>query len=212
MFCMDYNTDRLRQNLIADFPKLACDPLFFINSPQTFVYNCIAFAMGLDDRWVSDNKEIPWYWWPDGAINDGSKTALKDAFLHLGFEECSDASLEKGYDKVALYSIGEMWTHAAKLVDEKTFHSKFGASNDALHSGGDTLDQSYGLIYCYMRRRHEKRCLSTNLKESYVGAIYTTTLSNVTGYPLVLYNSKIYNEAGVEHRVIGSSIIPITKV
>ena len=66
MSVVDYNVAEYRQGLIeasAFGAPLAQDVNFKLTSRATYDYNCIAFAMGVDDRWV-DCADLPWHWWP----------------------------------------------------------------------------------------------------------------------------------------------------
>ena len=66
MSVVDYNIAEHRQGLIgtgAFGAQLAQDVNFKLTSPATYDYNCIAFAMGVDDRWA-DCADLPWHWWP----------------------------------------------------------------------------------------------------------------------------------------------------
>ncbi len=49
---MALDTPFNRQELIRAFPDLGADPNFHILSDTSDVYNCIAWAMGYEDRWV----------------------------------------------------------------------------------------------------------------------------------------------------------------
>lgn len=152
---MDYNIAEYRQVLTRTEvfgDLLAQDVNFKLTSPQTFDYNCIAFAMGVDDRWI-DCADIPWHWWPETVARDRSKSGLIAAFKYLGFEECGmDDRFELNFEKVALYARGAEWTHAARIVAPGIYHSKFGASFDGQHSSGEVLSAQYGQVYQIMRR------------------------------------------------------------
>lgn len=191
---MDYNTPGARKSLIDAFGiSLEFDTKFILLSPSTFSYNCIAFAMGMQDRWV-DAENVPWHWWPPvhkgRACND-----LIDAFKYLGFDPCGmDDSIDEKFDKVALYAIGHEWTHAAKIIDEGKYHSKFGASYDGAHSNGDVLAKKYGEVYQIMRRPKENAYLTDVRKGSAPGEIHTkviVTIGTEENY-IVLYQGKTY--------------------
>lgn len=131
---MALNTTINRATLIKDFPKLSGDPNFYINSPFTFEYNCIAFAMGFIDRWVDINDKIPGCWWPQNVPSSYEPDSLIKAFEALGFEICDTDETEIEFDKVALYkNYLNKWTHAAKVITPEKYHSKFGSSFDAIH-------------------------------------------------------------------------------
>lgn len=189
---MDYDVDPFRQNLIDAFGKpLEKDKQFHVNSPETFSYNCIAWAMGMNDRWV-DHELIPWHWWPDGVQRNKSKQALQDAFIALGFEETTNPDYENGYDKVALYANLDGWTHAAKIVDSIRYHSKFGALNDAFHSGGNTLSIGYGCVYSYMRRATADAHITEDIKGPNAGEIYNEKI-RYHRYPIVFFDGKFHD-------------------
>ena len=220
---MDYNITPIRENLIGIFGKpLEDDKQFVVNSSDTFSYNCIAWAMGMDDRWV-DHQLIPWHWWPSGVQRNNSKQALIDAFAALGFEETTNPSYEQGYEKVALYAKGDEWSHAAKIIDSLKLHSKFGALNDAFHSGGDSLSIRYGYIYAYMRRDLSKSHLSVDLKGPNAGEIYIErirfdglpivqykgALHLYNGDPLIMRGSHLYTASGHKLVLIGQDLIEV---
>lgn len=158
---MDFDTPRNRQSLIDVFPDLDGDGNFRILSDCTYTYNCIAWAMGYDDRWV-DICSLPGHWWPRGVVRDTSPEALVSAFMAEGFEVSDNQMPEEGYSKVVLYKKEdrEEWTHAARIVSPEVEYSKFGSAWDGQHSH-DVLcktaegqkSQSYGVAYAYMKRK-----------------------------------------------------------
>lgn len=144
---------------------------FVISSPITWVYNCIAFAMGSQDMWVAaGHPRVGWYaWWPPTVERTDKPQSLIDAFKYMGFEECEDIFTEEGYDKVVLYQKLKAdgcfrWTHAAKVIDDHRLHSKLGALHDVMHRSGDIFEEcEYGSEYAYMKRPIEKRDLTKQL-------------------------------------------------
>lgn len=160
---------------ILAFPALAKDAFFCITSPATPIYNCIAFAMGFNDRWVDNRTDIPGHWWPPECECDNSPNSLIAAFKYMRFIECDDESPEDGFDKVALYMLDEhidpisgvlipaQWTHAAKVLSNNEFHSKMGEENDIHHSAGAVFAGTcYGRIYQFMKRPIGDRSFSTS--------------------------------------------------
>ena len=167
---MDFNTQQNREFLIANFPKLGSDTNFKVNSPCTGVYNCIAFAMGLTDRWV-DTFSAPGHWWPPIAERSESKESLIKAFEYMGYEICDAADIEDGYEKVVLFCKDDSWTHAAKIIANGVEHSKFGIGWDAIHSGNHIFQgSSYGDEYAYMKRKVSNRDFFIN-RSSGIGRI-----------------------------------------
>lgn len=194
---MDYNTDSARESLTrpgAFGDALKNDPNFKLLSPSTYDYNCIAFAMGMQDRWVDHCSEIPWHWWP--PVERGSSVKhLIDAFQYFGFEECGmDDTPDDLYDKVALYSDIDGWTHAARIVTEGIYHSKFGESYDGCHSRGDVLQAQYGKVCLIMRRLKADAGLTDKRKGVAPGEMHTNIVVTVQGLTnhLVAYKGKVY--------------------
>lgn len=195
---MDYNTDSARESLTNpnEFgDPLKNDPNFYLNSAPTFEYNCIAFAMGMVDRWV-DTALIPWHWWP--PVEKGmTPEHLKNAFIYFGFKECGlDDQIEEEYDKVALYEKDNKWTHAARIVAEGVYHSKFGANYDGLHSRGDVLKLKYGHVYLIMKRLKSESHLTNENKGEAPRVVHVNRMIDIQGHlnSLVFFNGKLYSE------------------
>lgn len=180
---MDLNTRENRAILISGFSELAADPSFKINSPESKEYNCIAWAMGFDDRWVDpeDADYIHKKWWPEGVERSLEPEVLISAFKKLGFERCEDGCYVSDFDKVALYKgryynkltgLFEekiVWTHAAKIVGNNLYHSKIGESFDIYHSGRDLFRGTmYGTVYSYMQRSKANRIYTEKEKNKQV--------------------------------------------
>ncbi|MCQ2219059.1 MAG: hypothetical protein MJZ33_11385 [Paludibacteraceae bacterium] len=159
--------------LIGWFPALGKDPHFQITSDCTPAYNCIGWALGMNDVWVGLDHPInyAWTWWPKEVPCDEKPGSLIALFEHFGFIECEDASIEEDYDKVALFADEEGWTHAARVIGDNLMHSKIGTAWDIHHSGGNTLDDTmYGTIFAYMKRPISERYL-TDIKKPRAGTI-----------------------------------------
>lgn len=160
------------------FPRLKNDAIFKVTSNIDKNYNCIAFSMRLGDRWV-DPKSTAGHWWP---LEISSTSMLKDelikAFEALRFKKCNDARKEFWYDKVSLYyhPVTGTWTHAARIITPKEYHSKLGEGWDIHHSNGSVLhnpkhpDSSYGIEFQYMKRHKLFRFYSLWLMLSRFGA------------------------------------------
>lgn len=142
------------KDLYSYFPELEKDEHFKVTSPCNPIYNCIAWAMGVDNWWV-DPCSRAGHWWPSPVARDGSPESLSAAFSYVGFEPCEDGLPEKGYDKVALYmdQAKNEWTHAARIISQDEYHSKIGRLFDIHHSSDVIFDGTdYGVKYAYMRR------------------------------------------------------------
>lgn len=208
---MDYNTHSARESLTRKDvfgEKLEHDSNFVLTSPPSFQYNCIAYAMGMNDRWV-DCADLPWHWWP--PVNKSMQDSdLIEAFRYFGFEEYGlDDSIDDNYDKVALYHNAGGWTHAARVVDNGIYHSKFGASYDGTHSRGDVLQTQYGEPFVIMRRLKTEAHLTEDLKGTAPGVIHTNILVDIGGQVnhIVAYGGKTYlGDQGREVRIVGHRV------
>lgn len=150
-------------------------------SEITYQYNRIAYAMGMQDRWV-DNTDLPWHWC--SSVDKGSKESdLVKAFQYFGFEECGmDDSIDERYDKVALYHNADGWTHAAHVVGDWFYHSKFGASYNGTYSQGDVLQVQYGIPLVIIRRLKTEAHLTDDFKGTALGVIHTKIIVDIGGY------------------------------
>jgi hypothetical protein len=95
----------------------------------------VAYAANdLTRKWDSGMLLLPGYYWPPGAMRGAGIEALVSAFEVLGYEICSGADLEEGYEKVALYvnQFGS-WEHAARQEEDGWWSSKLGNLEDIRH-------------------------------------------------------------------------------
>ena len=160
------NTQDERNFCISVFPDLAFDKSFKVTSDCNRLYNCIGFAIGYQDLWISTVRDnIPWFWWPDAAPYDDLQDSLVRTFEYFGFEVCNNDMPEEGYDKVALYAKDGRWKHAARIIGSGVYHSKLGECFDIFHRDGDVLNlstdpnNSYGTPFVFMRRKLLDRAL-----------------------------------------------------
>ena len=135
-------------NLRDLFPLLT-DENFEITSPRTIRYNCIAWAANAMDRWWQ-----PGVHWPIKSSRDDHWIGnLVEAFRSLGFEECIDGTLEVGFEKLALYGYGLMYTHAARQLPDGRWTSKLGQLEDIIHTSVDVISGGdYGEVIQFMKR------------------------------------------------------------
>lgn len=140
-------------NLRDLFPRLT-DENCEITSPRTIKYNCIAWTAGAMDRWWQ-----PGVHWPvNSSRNDHGIGNLVEAFRALGYEECENGTLEDGFEKVAFYGSGMIYTHAARQISDGRWTSKLGQLEDIVHATVDALSGGdYGEVLQYMRREIAER-------------------------------------------------------
>jgi hypothetical protein len=133
------------------FPNLAHTG-YRITSPDSTVYNCIAWAAAADQHWW-EPADGPGYYWPASAAREYSVAALIQVYESLGYSPCADASLEPGFEKVALYGNDQGYTHAARQLDTGTWTSKMGPLEDIEHNTLDALEgEEYGAVVKLLKR------------------------------------------------------------
>lgn len=122
-------------------------------SPIDASYNCVAFAAGDTSRFWSP-KVQDGYSWPADAPADETVSGVMAALECAGFVECSDATFEDRYEKVAVFAIGDFPTHAARQdVGTGAWLSKLGKEYDIAHTNlADVGGEVYGEPVAYMRR------------------------------------------------------------
>jgi hypothetical protein len=140
--------------LEIDFPDLAKEP-WSKTSDADPKYNCIAFAAGRTDVfwWPDDYSDEESDYWPHGIPREESISAFILLFQSLGYQLCPDGSLEAGHEKVAIFALGEVPTHAARQLNTGQWTSKLGPHEDIVHETPNGLaGPCYGKVVQFMRR------------------------------------------------------------
>jgi hypothetical protein len=124
-------------------------------SPLDNRYNCIAHAASAQNRWWWPDKDGFGYW-PSGVPRNVTIDAFILSYGTLGYEVCDDASVEDGYEKIALYALNNTPTHAARLLSNGKWTSKLGKLEDIEHDTASTIEgPAYGTAVLFMRRKIE---------------------------------------------------------
>jgi len=138
------------------FPHL--DRTIKPHSPHTSTYNCIAFALGFEDKswWPVEEQNTDAYWPRDSCPRTDTISTFIATFAKLGFEPCTHEHSEDGYEKIALFTdeTGEP-THAARLCSNETWASKCGGNVDIEHKLRELEGPAYGKVTMFFRR-HRK--------------------------------------------------------
>lgn len=143
-------TDEIRQC----FPALDSNR-FAVTSVKTISYNCIAWAVGENDRvwWPVDNPDA---YWPPGVPREATVESFERAFYSVRFVDCADGKLEPGFEKVALYAKrtprGVRPSHAARQRMDGSWTSKLGIREDIRHDPKGLEGREYGRIIRWMKR------------------------------------------------------------
>ena len=86
---------------------------FQITSPESGVYNCIAWAAGDNTDWWDYS---PGRYWPEWATRSPEIEALVQVFAGLGYAICDNGEKEEGYDDVAGDAFGSVHCVIAPAV------------------------------------------------------------------------------------------------
>jgi hypothetical protein len=146
------NEEMIRRAAERLFPQL-CGTGYRLTSPFDPVYNCIAWAAGRTTEWwwpigeVDDKK-----FWPPGVPQEETIPAFVQAFQTLGYEESPNAEAVVGIEKVALYALNDMPTHAARQLLTGIWTSKLGKSVDIEHVLTGLEGTEYGRVVFVLQR------------------------------------------------------------
>jgi hypothetical protein len=132
------------------FPLTHSEP-FLETSPTDGLYNCIAWAYGVNDRWFwPDSSGLTF--WPENIPHETNVQAFISLFGGIGYEICNDGTLEEGFEKIAIYTNDSMPTHAARQLPSGRWTSKLGQMQDIEHSIFSMSDGVYGNVNVFMKR------------------------------------------------------------
>lgn len=122
-----------------------------MTSPQSREYNCLAWAAAdVDRRWDPDPPGD--YFWPSEAPRRQTIDAFVLAYATLGYAPCESREVEPGFEKVALYAIGEKPLHAARQLSCGRWTSKLGDFEDIEHSLDALEGGEYGNVVQILKR------------------------------------------------------------
>lgn len=137
---------------IPAFPKTKQDP-FFITSPQTAHYNCIAWALEDSTKWYWPDA-FSMYFWPSEISREERIDSFIKLFESIGYQICDNHSLEPNFQKIAIYTNASgKPTHAARQLNNGFWTSKLGESFDVTHTISSMSDGFYGNAKVFMKRK-----------------------------------------------------------
>jgi hypothetical protein len=138
------------------FPGLRTNA-YRILAPPDPVYNCIAWAAGVTDRWWWPAGDPQQVFWPAGVPRQEAIEAVQAAFASLGYTVCDQADPEPGYEKVALFATAaSLPTHAARQLESGPWTSKLGQLECIEHALRALEGTEYGSVVLVMKRRLAK--------------------------------------------------------
>ena len=135
-----------------DFPNLRPHLCEDDVSPGTHSYNCIAWAASDTTAWWEPDPFYQYYW-PDGVMRDYTLSAYISAFRTIGYELCDDGTPESNVEKIVIFTLGGRPKHAARLLQDGNWTSKFGDFEDIKHADlGCVSGPLYGSAHRFMKR------------------------------------------------------------
>ncbi|MCT7972148.1 DUF7689 domain-containing protein [Laspinema olomoucense] len=136
----------------ADYPNLL-ESGYRLTSSDTIDYNCIAWALEDTSKWWWPD-EMGQQYWPPPMKREESLEAFIQVFASFGYEVCETASVEVGFQKVALYADSNRTpTHAARQLDSGKWTSKLGSGEDIEHHELDGLvGEKYGQVAAILKK------------------------------------------------------------
>lgn len=139
-----------------DLPRLDQSP-FTVTSDETTDYNCVAWALGRSDVWISPAED---YEWPTDIERGTTIDIYKELFKKYGYEICKNDSLEDGFQKVAIYfDLFNQFHHVARQLSSEIWTSKLGSNEDIEHELRGLEGNYYGTNKVFM-----KKALQSNKK------------------------------------------------
>jgi len=134
----------------VEFPKLN-NTNHEITSNADSRYNCIAWAYGEHKKWFWPMKRR---YWPANITYEETIEAFMQLFASIGYQSCDNPLFEPEYEKVAIYALDGIPTHAARQVDNGKWTSKLGEDVDIVHDNLECLDGPlYGKTVIIMKRK-----------------------------------------------------------
>ena len=134
----------------ADFPNFNGNN-YRVTSDIDPRYNCIAWAYGEDSKWFGPMKGR---YWPANVTREETIGAFIELFASIRYCHCDNQLFEPGYEKVAIYLLNGIPTHAARQLPTGKWTSKLGISIDIEHDSPDVLNgPQYGTASIFMKRK-----------------------------------------------------------
>lgn len=140
--------------ILNEFPNTSKEP-FIITSPPIPDYNCIAWAYGRSDVRMWPNT--PYFYWPPNIKNTTDLSSFVELFNSIGYDICQDGKLEVDFEKVSIFELNGLVTHASRQLKNGMWTSKLGwqpnISYDVSHSILSISGGVYGNVTTYMKRK-----------------------------------------------------------
>ena len=131
------------------WPNLKLSENFQFTSEQTWDYNCVAWALDINDDWIQFEYD------ENGDLRvDQSVQKYITFFQEKGFVACEDNDLEQGIQKICIYTDGNnIFTHVCLQLVNGLWASKVGEYEDIKHDDLESLSGTfYGVPTVIMKR------------------------------------------------------------
>ena len=162
---------RLPPDRESKWPYLSSEG-YSVESIASLDYNCIAYAADIQDQW----------WWPDangdcewpaGVKREETLESFIQAYATLGYKKCWFPWRQRRFERVALYALNGVPTHAAKQLPDGRWKSKLGRWEDIEHNTTKAVEEFlYGKAVVYLKRR-KRICQKTNLLKRLLSCLST---------------------------------------
>jgi hypothetical protein len=145
---LDYHRKQIKEN----FPDLVEGISFEFTSPVDLNYNCLAWALSYDNRYLDRGNGCYWPW-EDASEETADGWARVCEHHQFTMLPDKDVSFTPGVEKIAILrnSAGEL--HAARQNSEGKWKSKLGAwGPDIDHTDLKGLEEVYGQVVVVLQK------------------------------------------------------------
>jgi hypothetical protein len=138
-----------KHDVELDFPRLVGRE--YDLSDEDFNYNCLGFALGDTANWWEPPQKSGQYW-PPGFADDVTVRTVEEIIRLHGFTVVISKDESPEADAIAIYAIGNEWTHFAKFSDG-AWSCKLGEGHDVSRVNLDDLTvDMYGEVVKVLSR------------------------------------------------------------
>lgn len=142
----------MSEHLRVIFPGLQFSP-YQVASAAARHYNCIAWAANDSKNWWWPIGSPPRVVWPPAAARELTLDAFGSAFYSLSYLAATDETLERGFEKVAVFADADgKPTHAARQLSSGKWTSKLGQAEDIEHELRALEGELYGAVAMVLQR------------------------------------------------------------
>lgn len=148
----------IKTDTFGGFPNLK-DSAHIVASEPDKKYNCVAYSLGIRNRWRWVTLDGRWITRKTDTQEDVSVDAFIKAYAAEGFVVCADGRFEIGSQKVAIYVKDGFVAHVAVQRSDRMgrWFSKLGEEHDIEHDLSDLANGDYGEVAVFLRRTKSVR-------------------------------------------------------